>query len=78
MFKCITKPYICLNLNIEAMENTNITIKNAILEMLETTRFLSKDFISKMLIQEEFSAPAITSFGMNSFKMSAPQSYRSP
>jgi len=54
--------------------NTN---KSTLEALLENVRFLSKDGIKKMLLVEEFTAPAIATFGMDSFSMGVPASLRS-
>nr|NQU93102.1 hypothetical protein [Bacteroidota bacterium] len=58
------------------MGNKTDTTRNAMDALLDNLRFLSKDIVSKILLKEEFTAPAITSYGMNSFHMSLPTAYR--
>nr|NQU93101.1 hypothetical protein [Bacteroidota bacterium] len=58
------------------MGNKTDPTRNPMDALLENVRFLSKDIVSKILLKEEFTAPAITSYGMNSFHMSLPNSHR--
>ncbi len=44
-------------------------------EILANAKYLKKEVLQKILLKEEFTVPAITSYGMNSFHMSIPDAY---
>lgn len=46
--------------------------------LLENLRFLTKEMANKIILAKGFTTPAIETYGMNSFHMSAPEAFASP